>query len=71
MNLKRTSLFALALTALALPAVAGVHKFASGTSHQLDLASVALHDYAHEAFGTSYGSHGMDLAEVLVQLQEE
>ena len=63
MRASKLGLSALAIVALALPTLAGIHKKAGSTAHQLDNASVAIHDYLHDAgYPSSYGAHGMELA---------
>ena len=55
-------LSALALLAFSVPALAGIHKFATSTSHHLEEVSEGLHHYMHAGggFPSSYGAHGMD-----------
>ena len=53
----------LALTALTLPVLAGgIHQKATSTSHELEEASVDLHDYMHHEYSGSFGAHGMESA---------
>ena len=55
--LSKLGLPTLALVALTGTALAGIHEKASSTSHQLDNAAVALDDYMHDNYSTSYGAH--------------
>jgi len=58
----RIAISALALAALAVPGLAAIQKKASSTSHHLQESSVALHEYFHHNYPSSYGAHGMEEA---------
>jgi len=56
------ALSALAVSVLAVPSLAAIHEKATSTSHHLEEASVAIHDYLHHTYGPSFGAHGMETA---------
>lgn len=53
-------LLAPALLALAATSYAFIFPAAVSSSHELQNAATALHDYMHETYPSSYGAHGLE-----------